>query len=1451
MTTQRADKLLYLFWAVHVSTSTGSVTQRLAESDRPYPEWLGEARTALGLTKTQCHLVERLVETVLDVHAGDPQAALATLGGQERLESALSVRHGDSYLDKQATVPMSQVSFPDEHGHMVPALDEAPGRYSQISLYARGGMGRVLLAYDEQVGRNVALKELFPGESGEEDRPTPVRQTASLTARFLYEARVTGQLEHPAIVPVYEIGRRRDGQLYYTMKLVRGKTFGEAIQAAPDLRGRLGLLPHFIDLCQAIAYAHGRNVIHRDIKPANVMIGQFGETVVLDWGLAKKTGTNAPHDEDLQRELNGLQNGDPEELATSYGKALGTPQYMPPEQAAGQIDDIDERSDVYGLGAVLHEMLSGKAPYTGASAKDIVEKVMRQERTPLRSLAPDAPPELVTICEKALSTDAGDRYGSAAELSEEVNRFLSGALVQAYAYSPFELARRFYRQRRKLVLGTALGLVALLCLFFFSYINISQARDSEREQRLEAETAQAREHEARRLAEYRHYVSLIGLAKSYIELGDFPLAEESLWQTSQADRNWEWGYLLGRCNQADRALDIGRKGLMLAEFDRDGSHVAALIRGGAMRVWDLQTGLCSAIEGQGIAPSRAFALSPTSDMLATGGQDGLIRLWDYASQKQSRVLEGHRGPVQALAFSRDGRLLLSASQDATAKIWPMDGDEEPLSYATEYTDTYVAEFSPDASHFLVKKPDGNTQVWNRNEARRTCLPTGTGSHFTGTDAHILTIDDGQAVLIDGATGQTLARIALPGKITHPVRINESETRALITTGDGWLRLWDLRLDKELAAVAHGGPFRFAAMLPGGSYAVACGTDSISVWDMDDSTLLARLAGQKGAIIHFAVAPSGRSMISCAIDGTIQLWDLNRLLSAELVTTHSSSVRALSVSPDSKHMASVGWDHDLKLADLTTNKCTAILSCFASIGPRQVAFSPAGRYLATVQDAFCPVVWDLDTLNAVSMFRAHSGETHALCFSPDGNEVASGGDGGNIQIWRPQTGEVLRSLAAKTSTISALAYDPRGRFLAAGTEKGELLLWDLRSGRLLKESQGGHARIHDLEFHPTDARLALASQDNSMLFWDVLGDAGPTDWAGHAGTVVSVSHSPDGSRLVTSSGDKSVRVWDGGTGAFLVALDGTTRLTEQAVFTPNGRDILLSSYDGTVRRKRAEPWRLAEIPGNPGEAAEERYAFHRTQERARLRSGAPQEPVAWRVLSTPNTVRRCLERLAQALEAAEPAPGLPATDEVRIEGALHDALALLCFHPGDRIIAINGALPRAFLKTISDERTRNALGADTDNPLSFQVQRGNSRLEGQVLCFESEATTHEVVLPQALGEAIAEFEERFLTGPPGSLQATWREETLRRGEGGASPEALSGLLVVKDKSEVAGAFYRAFGLVGGERITAVNDQFLGSPSIVEGVFRDVSEQLVQGDPFSLSLDVEQGQFRRTRVKVAIK
>jgi len=442
-----------------------------SQKQRPLAEVLAERG---WITPEDRADVERLVDRKLQRHSGDVHASLAEMTSD-------GVRQSLADLD-DPEVRRAIAGLGPRGGHvLVSTLDYTPEtheRYTLTRLHAKGGIGQVWLARDADLGREVALKELRPEQAN-----NPV-----VWSRFLEEAKITGQLEHPNIVPVHELVRAGEGrQPFYTMRFVKGRTFSEAIEAFH--RGRAegkfdplefrALLGAFLGVCNAVAYAHSRGVIHRDLKPQNVVLGDYGEVIVLDWGLAKLV--ERP-EETLTPAVAFAPEADRGE--TVQGQVLGTPAYMSPEQAEGRWDSVDRRTDVYGLGAILYEILAGQPPFRGAGTAEVLRKVSTEPPAAPRSLFPATPP-LAAVCMKALAKRPGDRYASARDLADEVRHYLADEPVTAYPEPAFARLARWGRRHRTLVAAAATLLMIAVAGLSVGTVLLGQANArTERQRRL-------------------------------------------------------------------------------------------------------------------------------------------------------------------------------------------------------------------------------------------------------------------------------------------------------------------------------------------------------------------------------------------------------------------------------------------------------------------------------------------------------------------------------------------------------------------------------------------------------------------------------------------------------------------------------------------------------------------------------------------------------------------------------------------------------------------------------------------------------------------------------------------------------------------------------------------------------------------------------------------------------
>jgi serine/threonine protein kinase/Flp pilus assembly protein TadD len=445
------------------------------DKHKPLGQILVEQKVLAGETQ---QLLDALVHKHLEMHGGDAEKSLAALS------SVGSIRHDLGQIADPAVQASLASVGPDDpfvtRGGAPPVRTSGGMRFRVLRPHARGGLGEVFVAEDEELRREVALKEI---QARHADNPES-------RARFLQEAEITGGLEHPGIVPVYGLGQYADGRPYYAMRFIKGDSLKDAIErfhrddgkprddSAKGLELR-ELLGRFVDVCNAIAYAHSRGVLHRDLKPGNVMLGKYGETLVVDWGLAKPLGQKeATQTAEEQPVLPSKGAGSVETVA---GSAIGTPQFMSPEQAAGRLQQLGTASDVYSLGATLYCLLTGKPPFGAADVGTTLQKVQRGDFPPPKQIDSEVPAALQAICLKAMALKPEARYVSPRALADDIEHWLADEPVSAWPEPWTARASRWARRHRTAV--TSMGVAVLLAaagvitIVFVEHRREQQARE--------------------------------------------------------------------------------------------------------------------------------------------------------------------------------------------------------------------------------------------------------------------------------------------------------------------------------------------------------------------------------------------------------------------------------------------------------------------------------------------------------------------------------------------------------------------------------------------------------------------------------------------------------------------------------------------------------------------------------------------------------------------------------------------------------------------------------------------------------------------------------------------------------------------------------------------------------------------------------------------------------------
>lgn len=1065
------------------------------------------------------------------------------------------------------------------------------GEYEIEREIGRGGMGVVYLARQKDLDRRVALKVI-----------PPATLSAITRQRFLREARALASLSHPNIVPVFTAGEQA-GSLFIAMEYVPGVSLSALIEAvrnrpsgmkataawtaclaadqppaeqpvgdsADDMaKETVSLDVEYLRICLSVAgqiagaltQAHAGGVIHRDVKPANIIIAPDGRARLLDFGLAAVH--TEPH-------------------VTISGEFFGTPHYVSPEQAAGQSGLVGPASDQYSLGATLYECLTLRPPFDGDSISVVLSNVLSAEPRGARQVNPTLPKDIDTILAKTLSKRPQNRYDTAADFAEDLERFSSGRPILARRANWLQHLAKWARRRPAvaillvLVIAMLLGGAAVWSWQEHQRQLVEQAADETEIQAKKDRTARIAQAET---TGQLKYAAVMSDADRQWRTGKVAETKRLLLEAPPAWRNWEWDLLNWRCgaeNQSwsrqggseKQSLPLRSSAMFLA-WRPDGKALAVSSNVGHVQVWDPATGkvLRAFFPAPGYTGGVAWLAG--GKQLAAACADGQVRLWDPASGKQLRTFSGappgtgkSGRVITELAVSADEHQLLTVGGDLNVKGWVRLHDLTTgrlvKSFAGHGSIIDAVAFTPDGKGFATVGRDGMVYLWDASQSTPIRSMRGHGSGFRFV-YDVVFSPDGRTLATSGEGGLVQLWDSKAAKILRTFRSTGSDVRAVAFSPDGSLlagvavdgaaTLWEVATGRRITVFRGDTPLMLSVgFSPDGKRLATSGADGAKIWDLRTRQEGVSF-GRPGALPAFtsdgekiaAVNRPGGGLGIYSKDGRPLVTNVKEL------GDRIAEVACHPIKPDLA--ASVNAKGRLDLWDLAKNRSVWTIKPPSDdkITRRGLAFSPDGRFLAVGkfrswlsgrrQAAVVDLYDDASGKLLKSLTFPHCDTIVSVAFSPDGLYVAAASwylhpppparqIPGGVALWRVSDGKYIRTLLGQDTGLYSFAFSPNSKQIALGNNNNVIRVLDVETAEVRSVMRGHQSRVVALAFSPDGRRIVSAGFDKVML-WDLFtAQSVMTLWNNEDGynrQFHSVAFSPDGAAVVAGGVDRQMRIW---------------------------------------------------------------------------------------------------------------------------------------------------------------------------------------------------------------------------------------------------------------------------------------------------------------------------------------
>jgi WD40 repeat protein len=968
--------------------------------------------------------------------------------------------------DRSATVQVAPVADTTQDAPVAPAplpseVARLPG-YEILGELGRGGMGVVYKARQLSLGRVVALKMVLAG----------AQAGANQLARFRAEVEAIARLQHPNLIQVFEVGEH-DGQPYFAMEFVDGGGLDHKIDGKPQPPRQAADLVE--TLARAMHAVHRAGIIHRDLKPGNVLLTTDGTPKITDFGLAKRL--------------------DGERGPTLTGDIIGTPSYMAPEQAWGQTREIGPAADIYALGAILYELLTGRPPVEGESPWDAIHRVVFEEPITPRRLQPCVPPDLETICLKCLQKEPHKRYDSALALADDLRRFLQDEPILARPIGRWERIVKWARRRpaaASLVAVSALALLVLAVGGVVSHVRISHAL---------AEATKSAEESRRRLVRLN-----VAEGRHALDQGDWPgslvwYAEALRLDEGNAGREKihrrRFGAVLRQC---PRLLLLGFHDgpVVQAQFSRDGRYLITASEDRTAQIWEIHTGKPAGppLRHDGAVLWAAFR--PDGRAAVTAGRDATARVWDVATGRSLLPPLRHDGPVVCASYSDDGRRILTASKDATARLWDAATGASLAPPLRQGQAILCAAFSADGRRIVTASADHTARVW------------------------------------DGVTGESLTPLlGHTGAVTWAAFDPEGR-RVVTASADGTARIWNAATGKLLTpALKHHGAVVRASFSPDGRRVLTASADHTArVWDAVSGEPALPAFQQDSGLTCAAFAPDSRWVVTAGDDNTACLWDTAASNSwRPPVLKHQGTVRCAAFSPDGRWVVTADEDNAVHVWDVSRLRRASVP---ARDDPTEQPVpaepgrwpSPDGRRVVTAEGSQGARVRDAVTNQPLGPLLRHGSAVLFAAFGPDGRRVVTASDDNTARVWDAETGDLLGQPMKHTGTVRLAVFSPDGELVVTAAEDRTARAWEAATGQAITPALDYEERIQQAVFEEDGEVVRLTGMGRTVWMLDLHSDDRPAaDLASLAWLLSGNRIDPDRGPLPLET-DVLRRTWEG-------------------------------------------------------------------------------------------------------------------------------------------------------------------------------------------------------------------------------------------------------------------------------------------------------------------------------------